>query len=101
MSTQELSGKTALVTGQLLDQHRPSTLVLNAEAAPLTRLIHRKWTAFHPQASAASTLPALSSAKLIWPGGTASSLRTMSMLCYGRAPAVRQPAWYPVRASTE
>jgi hypothetical protein len=27
--------------------------------------------------------------------------RTMSMLCYGRAPAVRQPAWYPVRASTE
>jgi len=27
--------------------------------------------------------------------------RTMSMLCYGRAPAVRQPARYPVRASTE
>jgi hypothetical protein len=27
--------------------------------------------------------------------------RTMSMVCYGRAPAVRQPAWYPVRASTE
>jgi hypothetical protein len=27
--------------------------------------------------------------------------RTMSMLCYGRAPAVRQPAWYPVRAAAE
>ena len=27
--------------------------------------------------------------------------RTMSLLCYGRAPAVRQPVWYPVRASTE
>jgi hypothetical protein len=27
--------------------------------------------------------------------------RTMSVVCYGRAPAVRQPAWYPVRALTE
>src|SRR6185312_2770904 len=32
---------------------------------------------------------------------TFRNLRTMSMLCYGRAPAVRQPARYPVRASTE
>ena len=27
--------------------------------------------------------------------------RTMSVLCYRRAPAVRQPVRYPVRASTE
>jgi hypothetical protein len=27
--------------------------------------------------------------------------RTMLMLCYGRAPAVRQPGWYPVRALAE
>lgn len=32
---------------------------------------------------------------------SAAVKRTMSMPCYGRAPAVRQPAWYPVRASAE
>jgi hypothetical protein len=32
---------------------------------------------------------------------SAAVKRTMSMPCYGRASAVRQPAWYPVRASTE
>jgi NAD(P)-dependent dehydrogenase (short-subunit alcohol dehydrogenase family) len=64
MPTQELSGTTALVTGasrsfgraiavalskhgphvagQLLDKHRPRTLVLNAGAAPLPRPIHRQ-----------------------------------------------------------
>ena len=31
-----------VVAGQLLDRHRPRTLVLNAGAAPLTRPIHRQ-----------------------------------------------------------
>ena len=36
-----------VVAGQLLDKHRPSTLVLNAGAAPLTRPIHRHtWATF-------------------------------------------------------
>jgi NAD(P)-dependent dehydrogenase (short-subunit alcohol dehydrogenase family) len=36
-----------VVAGQLLDQHRPRTLVLNAGAAPLTRSIHRQtWQTF-------------------------------------------------------
>ena len=34
-------------------------------------------------------------------GAAKAAQRTISMLCYGRAPAVRQPAWYPVRAATE
>ena len=36
-----------VVAGQLLDKHRPRTLVLNAGAAPLTRPIHRQtWQTF-------------------------------------------------------
>ena len=36
-----------VAAGQLLDQHRPRTLVLNAGAAPLTRPIHRQtWQTF-------------------------------------------------------
>src|SRR5215467_9898432 len=36
-----------VVAGQLLDRHRPRTLVLNAGAAPLTRPIHRQtWQTF-------------------------------------------------------
>jgi NADP-dependent 3-hydroxy acid dehydrogenase YdfG len=36
-----------VVAGQLLDAHRPRTLVLNAGAAPLTRPIHRQtWRTF-------------------------------------------------------
>jgi NAD(P)-dependent dehydrogenase (short-subunit alcohol dehydrogenase family) len=36
-----------VVAGQLLDQHRPRTLVLNAGAAPLTRPVHRQtWQTF-------------------------------------------------------
>ena len=36
-----------VVAGQLLDEHRPRTLVLNAGAAPLTRPVHRQtWQTF-------------------------------------------------------
>src|SRR5438874_2548554 len=36
-----------VVAGQLLDKHRPRTLVLNAGAAPLTRPVHRQtWQTF-------------------------------------------------------
>jgi NAD(P)-dependent dehydrogenase (short-subunit alcohol dehydrogenase family) len=36
-----------VLAGQLLDQHRPRTLVLNAGAAPLTRPVHRQtWQTF-------------------------------------------------------
>ena len=36
-----------MVAGQLLDKHRPRTLVLNAGAAPLPRPIHRQtWQTF-------------------------------------------------------
>jgi NAD(P)-dependent dehydrogenase (short-subunit alcohol dehydrogenase family) len=36
-----------VVAGQLLDKHRPHTLVLNAGAAPLTRPVHRQtWQTF-------------------------------------------------------
>jgi NADP-dependent 3-hydroxy acid dehydrogenase YdfG len=36
-----------VVAGQLLDEHRPRTLVLNAGAAPLPRPIHRQtWQTF-------------------------------------------------------
>ena len=99
------------LTSRITQRERRSPL---ASAAPRLRKINSaqrpsaagRATAGSASCSAAGAGPSLATRSPSVIPASASALapavkRTMSMLCYGRAPAVRQPAWYPVRAAAE
>jgi len=99
------------LTSRITQRERRSPL---ASAAPRLRKINSaqrpsaagRATAGSASSSATGAGPSLATRSPSVIPASASALapavkRTMPMLCYGRAPAVRQPAWYPVRAAAE